>query len=326
MPNAAIDGPRNPIAYILIAWLAACTGAIAENELPPGSYLNSTNTPGSQNESSPPTVQNLTTDSSAEQPTQQWPVQNYAGYAQYQHQLPQPGWSSGTPVGGQWVNQAPTAPPNAWQYQGNNGAQQNWNQNYQPYYGQTQLQYPYQPAYQPTYQPAAYQPQPPVTAPQNSGIWHGSQPTASESDTATVAKQARADGDNGQGAQIAGTIARYMLPIAGSMVSTMIMNKMMYGSVNPYAGIGYSGYPGYASPMGSMLGGYGSPMGSMLGGYGSPVASMLGGYGSPVARIFPGYGNPMGGLMNNPLLRTGLGGGLGPSTSSLGSLLNYAHF
>jgi hypothetical protein len=77
-------------------------------------------------------------------------------------------------------------------------------------------------------------------------------------------------------------------------------------------------YGGNGNPTARMLGSYGSPMGGMFGGYGNPMARMLGGYGSPIGG---GYGNPFG--TSSTLARMG---GLGGTSTGLGSLLNYARF
>jgi hypothetical protein len=98
--------------------------------------------------------------------------------------------------------------------------------------------------------------------------------TAKNTNSQTASTSTDKDDDT---AKTMNAIAKTIMPIATSVVTTAIMNKMMYGSMMP--GYGYGGYRpgGYGYPYGGSgypMGGYGynrpNMMGGLLGGNGSP--------------------------------------------------------
>jgi hypothetical protein len=323
MKTSPIGSPRNQLAHVLFAWLIA-VAPVAANDLPPGSYLNSTGNEGgqsatgssSQPSQSIPGLQPLA-DYPQPQANQQQP---YSGYAQYQQPSAAPQASSGqwsqpnqpNQWNGQTQNASMTAPQTGqsdWQqpsranssYGGApssgyaNGyatqtSQGNSYQNSQPYYGQAQQSYT-----PPSNSTSTYQ-QP--TAPFSGGAWQGSQPTVAETKTAKHSHSHTYSGnaDDGSGHEVLGKVAGTVLPVAGTIVAAGLVSKMMTGSYNPMRSMGY-GMP-RMSPYG-----YGNPM---MGGYG------MGGYGNPMGMMGGGYGNPMG-MMANPLMRMG----------GMGSMLHF---
>jgi hypothetical protein len=320
MKTSPIGSPRNQIAHVLFAWLIA-VAPVAANDLPPGSYLNSSggesNQSAASNQSSIPGLQPLTDYPQPQQATQQ-PQNAYSGYAQYQQQ-PAPAQTSNGQWSqpNQWNGQSQNASTNGYQNQnqnwgttpasyggapssgyasgyatqtGQNNSYQN-SPNSQPYYGGAQQSY--------SPPSSTYQQQP--TAPFSTGAWQGSQPTASETNAPKHSHASHTysgHSDDGNGHEVLGKVAGTVLPVAGTIVAAGLVSKMMTGSYNPMRSMGY-GMPRYGSPMG-MMGGYGSPMG--MGGYGNPMG-MMGGYGSPM------------GMMGSPLSRMGMGG--------MGSLLHF---
>lgn len=199
--------------------------------------------------------------------TQQAP---YAGYAQSNNYGPPPQSSYAPPPQNM---AAPAAPPaGGWQADypslgDMNGAGM---QPAQPPQYNANVQYG---------QPLGQQPAMPA--------WGGSQsppPAPAPPPPVATTKPAKTDDPDDSTGKVVSAIANTVLPIATSVVTNAIMNKMMYGQMNPGYG-GYGGYPSYGG-----MGGYGNPYGGIrnpMGGYG------YGGRPSLLNGIMGGGGNPL---------------------------------
>src|ERR1700678_3899408 len=112
MKTSPIGSPRNQVAHVLFAWLIAVL-PVAANDLPPGSYLNSsageTSKSTSSSQSSSQSIPGLQQLSDYPPPQQASPQsQNaYSGYAQYQQPTAAPQTSNGQwSQGNQWNGQS----------------------------------------------------------------------------------------------------------------------------------------------------------------------------------------------------------------------------
>lgn len=260
------------LAMVLVAW-----PQLAFADAPPGAYLDSTNKSQKSASSSPaataPTTapdagyQSMSPSAGAPPAYGQMPQGQWNGQPQPQVYPPQSQTYSG------FAQQTYTPPP-TYQPPPNYGAPpvnpggENWQADY-PSLGELNGGGGAPPYGQGTAPP----PQPPQAN------WGQSQApqaaTTTTKNTNPKAASASTDKDKDDNtAKTISTIANTVLPIATSVVTTAIMNKMMYGSMMP----GYGGYrPGYGYP----YGGSGYPMGGY--GYNRPgmMNGLLGGNGSP---------------------------------------------